>query len=180
MTDGQPFLLGLSHDGPGDDRGIRAVAIVYLIIFGFGFLASIYIYNDGARRYGTNAVKRRAMQRGSGVAMAVFGVGLFFFGIRILQISPFNFGMRIWLWICLLALIAMAGYFAYYFRTAYQAQLKDWQERQVKRQYMRPAHAGGTTVPARTAQGGSPQATIDVRRRDVRKMSFSHVSASHD
>jgi hypothetical protein len=141
-----PFSWDYLTTVPETTEVFGPFAIIYLILFGFGFLASIYIYNDGARRYGTNGVQRRAMQRGSGIAMTVFGVGLFFFGIRILQINPFNFAMRIWLWICLLALVAMAGYFAYYFRTAYQAQIKEWQDRQVKRQYMRPAHAGGGAV----------------------------------
>jgi uncharacterized membrane protein len=141
-----PFSWDYLTTVPETTEVFGPFAIIYLIIFGFGFLASIYIYNDGARRYGTNAVQRRAMQRGSAIAMAVFGAGLFFFGMRILQINPFGFGMRIWLWISLLAVVVMVGYFAYYFRTAYQEQLKAWQERQVKQQYMRPAHAGGGAV----------------------------------
>lgn len=141
-----PFSWDYLTTVPETTEVFGPFAIVYLVLFGFGFLASIYLYNDGARRYGTNGVQRSAIQRGSAIAMGVFAVGLFFFAIRILQINPFNFGMRIWLWLCLLSLAAMAAYFAYYARTEYRAQMRAWQERQVKKQYLRPAHAGGGAV----------------------------------
>jgi hypothetical protein len=35
--------------------------------------------------------------------MWVFGTGLFFFLIRLLQINPFTFGEPIWMWLSLLA-----------------------------------------------------------------------------
>jgi hypothetical protein len=141
-----PFSWDYLTTVPETTEVFGPFAIVYLIIFGFGFLAAVYLYNDGARRYAANGVQRRMMQRGSGIAMAVFGVGLFFFGIRILQINPFNFGMRIWLWLCLAAFAAMIGYFAYYLRSIYPLQKQEWENRQVQRQYLRPAHAGGAAV----------------------------------
>ncbi len=141
-----PFSWDYLTTVPETTEVFGPFAIVYLILFGVGFLAAVYLYNDGARRYGTNGVQRHAIQRASAIAMAVFGVGLFFFGIRILQISPFNFGMRIWLWLCLVAVAAMAAYFAYYARTTYREQMQAWRDRQVKQQYLRPAHAGGAAV----------------------------------
>ena len=132
---------------PGTNEVFGPFAVVYLVVFGVGFLATVFLYNDGARRYTKNALKRRVIKRGSAIAMTVFGVGLFFFAIRILQINPFTFGMRIWLWFSLLAVLAMLGYFAYYLRTVYPEQLREYEERKVKAQYLRPAAAsaaGGT------------------------------------
>jgi 4-hydroxybenzoate polyprenyltransferase len=151
-----PFSWDYLTTVPGTDEVFGPFAIAYLIVFGVGFLGSIYLYNDGASRYLDHPVKRRAIRRGATFATIVFGVGLFFFGIRVLQINPFNFGMRIWLWLSALAAVVLFAFFAYYLRTRYPAQLKTYEERRLKQQYLRPvaatAVANGRPVPTRAAR----------------------------
>jgi hypothetical protein len=130
---------------PGTNEVFGPFAVAYLILFGLGFLLSVFLYNDGARRYTKNALKRRVIKRGSAIAMAIFGVGLFFFAIRMLQINPFSFGMRLWLWLSFLAFLVMLGYFAYYLRTVYPDELREYEDRKVKAQYLRPAASTSAT-----------------------------------
>ena len=139
-----PFSWDYLTTVPGTDEVFGPLAVIYLVVFGLGFLVSVFLDNDGARRYTKNALKRRVIKRGATIAMTVFGIGLFFFAIRILQINPFTFGMRIWLWLSLLAVVVMFGYFAYYLRMVYPDQLREYEERKVKAQYLRPAAAGAT------------------------------------
>ena len=134
-----PFSWDYLTTVPGTDEVFGPFAVIYLVVFGVGFLGSVFLYNDGARHYTKNALKRRVIKRGAAIAMTVFGVGLFFFAIRILQINPFTFGMRLWLWLSLLAVLGMFGYFAYYLRTIYPKHLREYEGRKVKAQYLRPA-----------------------------------------
>ena len=143
-----PFSWDYLTTVPGTDEVFGPFAVIYLVIFGFGFLASVFLYNDGARYYTKNALKRRLLRKASAIAMTVFGIGIFFFAIRVLQISPFNFGMRIWLWLSFLALIAMVGYFSYYLKIKYPEDLAEYEDRKVKAQYLRPTATGvAATTP---------------------------------
>jgi hypothetical protein len=135
---------------PGPNEVFGPLAIIYLIVFGLGFVLSVFLYNDGARHYVDHPVKRRVIRRGAGVATAVFGVGLFFFGIRVLQIDPFTFGRRMWLWLSALAALIMAIYFIYYARVVYPARLTAYEEQQRKQRYIRPP-AGAGARPAASA-----------------------------
>lgn len=126
---------------PGPNEVFGPFALGYVVLFGIGFVVSVFLYNDVVRRYANHSVKRRTIRRGAGIAMTVFGVGLFFFGIRVLQINPFGFGMRLWLWLTFLAAVAMFLYFAYYLRTAYRAALRAYEERRIKRQALQPVVA---------------------------------------
>src|SRR5579884_1708089 len=124
-----PFSWSYITSMPGPNDVFDVFGIVFLAFFSVGFLASIFFYNDGARLITRHTVKRRTMRRGSGIAMAVFAIGLFFFGIRILQINPLSFGLSLWLWLSLLAALAMLAYFAYYLRTVYKEELHEYDQR---------------------------------------------------
>ncbi len=141
-------------------------AVVYLVLFGLGFLVSVFLYNDGARHYVRHGLKLRTIRRGAGIATVVFGTGLFFFGIRMLQIDPFYLGRRIWLYLCLLALVAMAAAFVYYLRTVYPRQLRSYEERKLKQRYLRPA---ASTAAALSRAGAARQVRTDVRRPTRRR-----------
>ena len=135
----------------GTDEVFNPFGITFLVLFGVGFLVSLFLYNDGARRYTEHSLKRRVLRRGASIASTVFGIGLFFFGIRALQIDPLGLGMRLWLWLSLLAVIVMFVYFYYYLRTAYRSELRAYEDRRLKQRYLRPvaATAGG---PGRAVQ----------------------------
>jgi hypothetical protein len=145
-----PFSWDYLTTVPGTDEVFGPFAIFFLLLFGLGFMLSVFLYNDGAKRYINHSLKRRMIRRGAGLTTIVFATGLFFFGIRILQINPFNFGMRIWLWLCLLAALLILGFFAYYLRTAYPSELRRYEDHRRKQQYLRAAaaSAGGVRAPA--------------------------------
>ena len=161
-----PFSWDYMTTVPDTDQVFGPFAVVYLILFGLGFLVSVFLYNDGARRYIDHSLKRRILRRGAGIAMIVFGAGLFFFGIRVLQINPFTFGMRIWLWLSFLAALIMAAYFAYYLRVKYPPQLRAYEERRRKQQYLRPSPAAAVAgARATVPRSPSPQPRRPARRR---------------
>lgn len=141
---------------PETNEVFGPLAVAFLVVFGIGFVVAVFLYNDGAKRYIGHPVKRRAIRRGAGIATAVFGGGLFFFGIRVLQINPFTFGMRLWLWLSLLAALVMTAYFVYYARIVYPAQLRAYEARQRKQQYLKPAAGTGRRAATRAA-GTRPQ-----------------------
>jgi hypothetical protein len=136
-------------------------AILYLILFTLGFLVSLFLYNDGARRYVRHGVKLRAIRRGAGIALVVFGTGLFFFAIRVLQIDPFTFGMRLWLYLSLLAVVGMLAAFAYYRRTVLPRELRAHEQRKLKQRYLKPDPATAAAL-ARAGAARAPRA--DARR----------------
>jgi hypothetical protein len=141
-----PFSWDYLTTVPETSEVFGPFAVVYLILFGLGFLTAVFLYNDGAKRFTKNQVKRRVIKRGAGIAMTVFGIGLFFFAIRMLQINPFTFGMRLWLWLSFLAVLVMFGYFAYYLRVVYPTLLRDYESRKVKAQYLRPTASAAEPV----------------------------------
>lgn len=159
-----PFSWDYLTTVPGTNEVFGPFATVFLVLFSLGLLVALFFYNDGARRYGTHSFKRKTIHRGSTIAMIVFGVGLFFFGIRVLQINPFGFGMRLWLWLSFLAALGMLGFFAYYLRTSYRQGLRAYEERRRKQQVLRPvaAMAGGRT-------GGQRVVRLDPRRPSRRR-----------
>lgn len=155
-----PFSWDYLTTRPESGQVFGPFAILYLILFTLGFLVSLFFYNDGARRYVRHSVKLRATRRGAGIALVVFGIGLFFFAIRVLQINPFTFGMRIWLYLSLLAVIAMLAAFAYYRRTVLPHELRAYEQRKLKQRYLKPdpitaaalARAGAARVPRADAR----------------------------
>jgi hypothetical protein len=97
---------------PGQDEVFGPFSVVFAIVFGLGFLAaSFYATRPWAPPLG-GRFKKRFVARSATIIAWITGIGLFFFLIRILQINPLNFGMRIWLWLSLLALVIAIGWFA--------------------------------------------------------------------
>ena len=153
-----PFSWGYLTTVPGTGEVFGPFAIIFLVIFGVGFLASVFLYNDGARLFTKHGLKRRTVRRGAGIAMVVFGIGLFFFGIRVLQINPFGFGMRIWLWMSFLAAVLMTVYFVYYLRTVYRDELQEYEDRKLKKQYL------SATAAAIGGRRGNAAVLLEPRR----------------
>ena len=138
------------------DQVFDIFGVAFLVVFGLGFLASLILYNNRAGRLSQHPIARRALRRVAAIGTGVFGAGLFFFGIRALQINPFTFGLPLWMWLSVLAALVMAGYAVYYARTVYPAQRQAYEQHRLKQQYLRPAAAARGSarrgLPARAAR----------------------------
>jgi threonine/homoserine/homoserine lactone efflux protein len=151
-----PLSWGYMTTPPGSGKVLDPFGIAFLIVFGVGFLVSLILSNDGARRFVQHPVARRVIRRLAGIALIVFGAGIFFFAIRALEINPFTFGLPLWLWLCVLAALAMALYFVYYARRVYPAQRQAYERNQVKQRYLRPAAAGVGALRPATSRAARP------------------------
>ncbi len=114
-----PFSWDYLTTIPGPNEVFGPFAIAYLAIFIGGFALSIFVYNNWAKRWFTDPVLHKMAKKWAGIGLIIFSMGLFFFLIRWLQINPFELGMRIWLWISLLAVAAWIGYMLYDYRRNY-------------------------------------------------------------
>lgn len=140
---------------PRPDEVFDPFGVACLIIFGVGFLVAIVLYNDGGRRFAEHPVHRRLMRKAGSIGTIVFGAGLFFCGVRVLQINPFTFGLPIWLWLSLLAVVGWALYVAYYARSIAPSEIERFDQQRLKQRYLRPATAGATArrpPPSRAAR----------------------------
>lgn len=105
-------------EAPTGNEVLGPFSLVYMVIFGGGFLVASYVYYRPWTRPLGQWVRRKTVRKASSAAVWVFGIGLFFLLIRLLQINPFTFGNRIWMYLCLLALIILLAYFALGYRQA--------------------------------------------------------------
>jgi hypothetical protein len=149
-----PFSWDYLTTKPLPNEVFGAFAIGFLILFGLGFLVSIVVYSGGARSVLKHPVLRRMVHRWSVWGVIVFGIGLFFFLIRALQINPFNFQMRIWLWLSLLAFVLLAAYCVVDFLLNYSSGVRAYEDRRRQQQYLRASSGSG----ARAIDPGAPLA----------------------
>jgi hypothetical protein len=109
-----PFDWDYLTTPPASNDVFDAFTIVYLALFLVGFVVSVYLnYRPWTKPIGS-MVRRTAVIKATGIAMWVFGIGLFFFIIRLLQINPLSFGEPIWMWLSLVTAIAMCIWIAVY------------------------------------------------------------------
>jgi hypothetical protein len=136
------------------------LSVIYLVIFGLGFIASILAYNDVGGRLRRNRLLYSTLRQASGVAMVIFGIGLAFFAFRMMRVSAWNLHMRIWLYLTFLAFLALVGYYAYYFRAIYPLKRRALEAQRQKRKYLAPAASSPVRGAAarRQAQQGQGQA----------------------
>jgi len=99
-------LVSALFSPPPLEDVVGPVWLVYLVVFAAGFVLSVAAEGDGLARVVPHPAARRAVARYATAAAALFGAGLFFFGIRALQIDPFRFAAPIWLLLCLVAVVA--------------------------------------------------------------------------
>lgn len=101
-----PFSWDYLNTVPPSNDVIDGWSMLSLIVFGAGFLlASGAFYRPGMPPF-RGKFKRKSVQFAAGIALWICGTGLFFFLVQLLQIDPFTFGRRIWMFLSLLAVIA--------------------------------------------------------------------------
>lgn len=91
---------------PATADALNNLAIFYAILFAGGFLISSIVSYHPRTPFVAKYFRRRQVTRTANIAMWIFGLGLFFFIIRILQINPLTVGNR--LWMILMAVLAIA------------------------------------------------------------------------
>jgi ABC-type transport system involved in multi-copper enzyme maturation permease subunit len=159
-----PFSGNYLRTVPGPGEVFGPFAIAFVVVFAIGFLASVALYNGLGRGVFPNSVMFRMARKWGGWGVVVFGLGLFFFAIRALQINPFGFGRRAWLWICILIALAWIGWILADLKRNYQSALEQYQEHIRKREY---AKATSTLLSQGAANfKGAPNVPIS---RPVRK-----------
>jgi uncharacterized membrane protein YgcG len=130
-------------------------SIAYLLVFGTGLFLAIFFANDAPKRLKNQHLLLKTIQRATLIAIPVFSLGLLFFLFRILQISAWGLGMRIWLYIMALIAGVMVLYFWYYIRTVYpRLAAADEAEKQKQAYIRRPAHGGGGGGPRPKSRKG--------------------------
>jgi hypothetical protein len=110
-----PFDWDYLTTPPASGDVLDAWTIIFLAFFLVGFVFAAYTYYRPWTKPFGRLFRRRAVMKVCNIAMWIFGAGLFFFLIRLLQINPLTFGEPIWLWLCFLAalgLLAWVGYAA--------------------------------------------------------------------
>ena len=162
-----PFDLDYLKTVPGPNEVFGPFSVVYLIVFITGLVLSIVVYNGWAKKWFKDPVLHRMLRKWAGIAIVIFGLGLFFFLIRWLQINPFGFARRYWLWLSLLALVVLVVYAIWDYKTHY-AQLKaQFVEQQRRRSFARASgHGGASSVERANPYAG---VTTGPRPRPVKK-----------
>lgn len=133
-----PFSWDYLTTAPATDDVFDVFGTACLVLFVVGFVASLLLSNDVGRRFVRHPVRRRLLRRIGGAGTAIFGAGIFFFGIRALNFPLFTFERPIWLLLTLLVAVAAAIYFWRVARTRLPAQMRAFEQQQVKQRYLRP------------------------------------------
>ncbi len=141
-----PFNWEYMRTTPGTNEVFGPFSIVYLILFVVGFVLSIVIYNGWAKKQFSDPILHRMARKWAGIAIVIFGLGLFFFLIRWLQINPFGLARRYWLWLSLLALVALVIYAVWDYKTHYTALKAQYDEQQRRRQFSKASGHGGASA----------------------------------
>ena len=105
-----PFDWDYLTTPPVSGDVFEAFSIVYLALFLGGFILSAYVYYRPWTKPFGRLFRRKAVMKATGIAMWVFGIGLFFFLIRLLQINPMTLGEPLWMWLSVLAVLAMIAW----------------------------------------------------------------------
>lgn len=144
-----PFSWDYMKTVPGPNEVFGTFSILYLVFFVAGFIISTVIYNGWAKKWFKDPIVHRMARKWAGIAIVIFGLGLFFFLIRWLQINPFGFARRYWLWLSLVALVVLVIYAIWDYKTHYETLKHQYEEQQLRRQFSRGSGHGGAGAIAR-------------------------------
>jgi hypothetical protein len=109
---------------PPDAAGVLTpFAALYLAVFAAGFVASAYVTGPAAEAIARNPAQLSGLRHWARIGLWIFGAGLFFFGMRALQINPLSFAAPIWLALSTIAAIIFIIRCASWWRITYPALL---------------------------------------------------------
>lgn len=142
-----PFDWDYLTTAPTSGEILGPYSTLYLIIFGLGFIVSAYLYYRPWTRPVGTYVRRKTVRRASNIALWIFGTGMFFFLVRLLQINPFTFGERIWMYLSFAAFVVLFAVFAMRFNAARKATIAE--RRAIASSKRRAARANPVKRPVR-------------------------------
>ena len=93
---------------PSKNEVLDLFGALCVLLFAPGFMLSAYLAAPGAARLAKDPIQFAGIKYWATVGLWIFGAGLFFFGVRVLQINPLSFGAPIWLIVSILALVFAA------------------------------------------------------------------------
>jgi hypothetical protein len=118
----ESFWIWLSTP-PALGEVIDAFGLFSLLLFAPGFAGSAYFAGPGARHLGNDPVQLAGIRYCASIGLWVFGAGLFFFGVRVLQINPLSFGEPKWVVGSFVAVIFATARCVEWWRTDYPVEL---------------------------------------------------------
>jgi hypothetical protein len=135
---------------PYQDEVQSPLWIGLLIFFAAGFLISAGLYLRPPAAIKNHEVKRHAVMKHSNWFMWAFGVALVFFAFQVMGLQ--FIGIRLWTWITLAAILAVAILTIVYLVRQYPGEMAAYEARQAKRAYLRqtrqrPADDDGRPQP---------------------------------
>ncbi len=133
---------------PNEDEMFGPFSTAYLVLFILLFFATVFLYNEGGRYLTPEPVRRKYLRKYAGFLLIPVTLALFFFSFRILQIDPFTFGRRIWLYLALLGTVGILVYAALDMRKHYQRDVAAQQRIQTRGRY-KPATRQAPTQRSR-------------------------------
>ena len=121
-----------------------------------GFVVSAYLAGPGAHRLAKDPVQLAGVRYWASIGLWVFGAGLFFFGVRVMQINPLSFGEPKWLLGSIVAIVFAAARCLDWWRTDYPAELS----RRVPAETVYPLADLGRHVSSAPARQSTPETTV--------------------
>ena len=103
-----PFSWDYLTSPPRSGEIFEPWSILSLVLCAIAMLVGYAFYARPGLLHSRRLMRVTSARRWGSILMWIAVVGYFFFIVRWLQINPFNFGNRIWLFLVLLALIVSA------------------------------------------------------------------------
>jgi hypothetical protein len=151
----ESFWIWLSTP-PATGEVIDAFGLFSLLLFTPGFAVSAYLSGPGARHLGNDPVQLAGIRYCASIGLWVFGAGLFFFGVRVLQINPLSFGEPKWLVGSFVAVIFATARCVEWWRTDYPIELA----RRVATETLYPLTDFGSRVAGAPARQSMVETTV--------------------
>ena len=108
---------------PTKDGVLDLFGAFCLLLLAPGFVVSAYLAGPGADRLANNPVQLAGIRHWASIGLWLFGAGLFFFGVRAMQINPLSFGQPVWLLGSIVAIVVAASRCVEWWRTVYPTEL---------------------------------------------------------
>jgi hypothetical protein len=141
---------------PNKGEVLNAFGVFSLLLFAPGFVASAYLAGTGADRLAKDPVQLAGIRYCASIGLWVFGAGLFFLGVRVMEINPLSFGEPKWLVGSIVAVIFAAARCLDWWRTEYPAELA----RRVSADTLYPLSDLGTGISSAPARQAMPETIV--------------------